>query len=77
MGEVEDTNTTDEKDVSALGGWFERTPMVVPTREHLDAIRKLMRGDLYIDHKGHSSGPNGCVSDELERLENGNGGTGE
>ena len=37
-----------QKDVSALGEASVRTPMVVPTRGHLDAISKLMRGDLYI-----------------------------
>ena len=45
---LEGTHTTAENDVSALGEWYERTPMVVPTRGHLDAIRRFMKGDLYI-----------------------------
>ena len=42
------TDSTAAKVVPALGGSFENTPMVVPTRWHLDSIRKLMRGDLDI-----------------------------
>ena len=50
MDEVADegTHTTAENDVSALDEKYERTPMVVPTRGHLDAIRRLMKGDFYI-----------------------------
>ena len=33
---------------SALGGTYEDTPLVVPTRGHLDAVRRMLRGDLYI-----------------------------
>ena len=45
---VEGTHATAENDVSALGEDFERTPMAVPTRGHLDSIRRFMKGDLYI-----------------------------
>ena len=33
---------------SALGGTYADTPLVVPTRGCLDAVRRLLRGDLYI-----------------------------
>ena len=41
-------DVSEEKVVSALKGGFEDTPTVVGTRQHLDSIRKLMRGDFYI-----------------------------
>ena len=43
---VKGTHATSENDVAALGEDFERTPMVVPTRGHLDPIRRFMKGDL-------------------------------
>ena len=35
-------------DVSALGEKYDVTPMVIPTRGHLDSVKKFMRGDFYI-----------------------------
>ena len=41
-------NTGAVDDVSALGEMYIVTPMVIPTRGHLDSVKKFMRGDLYI-----------------------------
>ena len=41
-------NTGAVDDVSALGEKYIVTPMVTPTRGHLDSVKKFMRGDLYI-----------------------------
>ena len=38
----------EEKDTSALGEDFDCTPMVIPTRAHLEAVKRLLKGDLYI-----------------------------
>ena len=35
-------------DLSALGECFGRAPLVVPVRGHLDSIKRLLRGDVYI-----------------------------
>ena len=35
-------------DLSALGESFGHTPLVVPVRGHLDSIKRLLRGDVYI-----------------------------
>ena len=43
---AKDTDSSEENTVSPLGGCFEDTPLVVPTRGHLESIGKLMRGDL-------------------------------
>ena len=36
------------QDVSALGESFDQTPLVVPVRGHLDSIKRLLKGDVYI-----------------------------
>ena len=44
----EKANTTEDvstDDVSATGSRFQDTPMTVPTREHLDVVKRMMRGD--------------------------------
>ena len=38
----------DDKLVSVLGRRFQNTPSILPVRGHLDAIKCLMKGDLYI-----------------------------
>ena len=38
----------DDKLVSVLGRSFQNTPSILPVRGHLDAIKCLMKGDLYI-----------------------------
>ena len=38
----------EDKDTSALGEDFDCTPMVIPTRAQLDAVKRLLKGDLYI-----------------------------
>ena len=35
-------------DTSASGEGFDATPMVLPVRGHLDAVKRLLMGDLYI-----------------------------
>ena len=40
--------TTGTQDLSALGESFGQTPLVVPIRGHLDSIKRLLRGDVYI-----------------------------
>ena len=35
-------------DTSALGEGFDATPMVLPVRGHLDSVRRLLQGDVYI-----------------------------
>ena len=35
-------------DVSATGSQFQDTPLIVPTRENLDLVKRLMVGDTYI-----------------------------
>ena len=35
-------------DLSVLGESFGHTPLVVPVRGHLDSIKRLLRGDVYI-----------------------------
>ena len=42
------TTTTGTQDLSALGESFAQTPLVVPIRGHLDSIKTLLRGDVYI-----------------------------
>ena len=39
-------------DTSASGEGFDATPMVLPVRGHLDAVKRLLKGDLY---KGRGS----------------------
>ena len=46
VAEVKGMSATAEDEVSALGDAFWDSPMVVPTRGHLDSFRKLMREDL-------------------------------
>ena len=41
-------NATGNPDVSVLGESFGHTPLVVPVRGHLDSIKRLLRGDVYI-----------------------------
>ena len=43
-----DVHTTGMQDVSALGESFGQTPLVVPVRGHMDSIKRLLRGDVYI-----------------------------
>ena len=43
-----DVHSTGTQDVSALGESFAQTPLVVPVRGHLDSIKRLLRGDVYI-----------------------------
>ena len=38
----------EDKDTSALGEDFDCTPLVIPTRAHLDAVKRLLKGELYI-----------------------------
>ena len=38
----------DDKLVSVLGTSFKNTPSILPVRGHLDSIKCLMKGDLYI-----------------------------
>ena len=50
--ELDDNKATAEdfisSDVSATGSLFQDTPMIVPTREHLDLVKKLLTGDIYV-----------------------------
>ena len=39
---------TGTQDVSALGESFAQTPLIVPIRGHLDSIKRLLKGDVYI-----------------------------
>ena len=43
-----DEHTAGTQDVSALGESFDQTPLVVPVRGHLDSIKRLLKGDVYI-----------------------------
>ena len=43
-----DVLSTGTQDVSALGESFDQTPLVVPVRGHLDSIKRLLKGDVYI-----------------------------
>ena len=43
-----DAATTGTLDLSALGESLDRTPLVVPVRGHLDSVKRLLRGDVYI-----------------------------
>ena len=40
--------STGTQEVSALGESFDKTPLVVPVRGHLDSIKRLLKGDIYI-----------------------------
>ena len=46
--EPEDVSEAKDLEFSALGDTLEATPMVLPIRGHLDAIKRLLKGDLYI-----------------------------
>ena len=48
MGIPGDGQTTGTQDVSALGEGFHQTPLIVPVRGHLDSIKRLLKGDVYI-----------------------------
>ena len=48
FGYVQDVGTGDSLDLSVLGESFAHTPLVVPVRGHLDSIKRLLRGDVYI-----------------------------
>ena len=50
-----DESTMGNTDLSALGENFEHTPLVVLVRGHLDSIKRLLRGDVYIG-RGLGSG---------------------
>ena len=39
---------TGTQDVSALGETLAQTPLIVPVRGHLDSIKRLLKGDVYI-----------------------------
>ena len=41
----------EDKNTSALGEDFGCTPTVVPTRAHLDVVKRLQKGDLYIGRR--------------------------
>ena len=43
-----DESTMGTLDLSALGESFGHTPLVVPVRGHLDSIKRLHKGDVYI-----------------------------
>ena len=43
-----DVSEAKGQELSALGDTFEATAMVFPIRCHLDAIKRLLKGDLYI-----------------------------
>ena len=42
------SRATGTLDHSALGESFGHTPLVVPVRGHLDSMKRLLRGDVYI-----------------------------
>ena len=44
----DDKTHSDVDDISALGGTFCDTQVVVPVRGHHDSIHRLVEGDLYI-----------------------------
>ena len=46
--ESKDVSETKSEELSALGESFDVTPMVLPVRGHLDSIKRLLKGDLYI-----------------------------
>ena len=37
-----------DEETSALGGDYCSTPLVLPTRGHLDSVKRLLKGDVYI-----------------------------
>ena len=41
-------SATGTSDVSVLGDGFGHTPLVVPIRGHLDSIKRLLKGDVYL-----------------------------
>ena len=43
-----DVHSVGTQDVSALGESFDQTPLVVPIGGHLDSIKRLLKGDVYI-----------------------------
>ena len=43
-----DESTMGTMDLTALGESLGHTPLVVPVRGHLDSIKRLLRGDVYI-----------------------------
>ena len=47
-GIARDESTMGTLDLSALGESFGHTPLVVPVGGHLDSIKRLLGGDLYI-----------------------------
>ena len=48
MGISGHEHLTGTQDVSALGETFAQTPLIVPIRGHLDSIKRLLKGDVYI-----------------------------
>ena len=54
---VVNTLREEDKDTSTLGEDFGCTPMVIPTRAHLDAVKRLLKGDLHIGRGSKQSSP--------------------
>ena len=47
MHRIEGTGSTAQEDqeFSVLGDGFDSTPMVIPTRAHLDSVKRLLKRD--------------------------------
>ena len=46
--EIVDSTAQENQELSALGERLEFTPLVIPIRAHLDSVRRLLKGDIYI-----------------------------
>ena len=46
--ELNDNSVDEGQDRSAVGDLFDATPLVIPVRAHIDSVRRLLKGDIYI-----------------------------
>ena len=49
--ELADVAGIEGQELSALGEKLEATPMVLPIRAHLDSVKRLLKGDLYMGRR--------------------------
>ena len=42
------SSAQEDQELSALGETFEVTPLVIPILAHLDSMKRLLKGDIYI-----------------------------
>ena len=51
------SSAQENPELSVLGEDFDHTPMVIPIRAHLDSVKRLLKGDVYIGRGSRQRAP--------------------